>query len=450
MLDNSVLEEGKQASERVAAELTRQVEEFLAPLVGVLDRYLDRRLVRTLVATVVAILSLRERAHGLLLSELGGYLAGAEHAPAGTKRLSNLLRSPKWAAGLIEQFLWQQASARLDELEAAGEPALAIWDESVIEKPESLALEGLCPVRSSKAQRLTRLKPGYYRPPGAPIFVPGMQWVGLWLTGLGGQATVAALRWWSSRGKFASHKRTEEGALWQEVTVRWGPRVWHLFDRGFAGTPWLSLLLAAQAPFILRWPKRYHLVTGQGREVPAWQIARGKRSWGQIEVWDAKRHCPRQVGLLALSVTHPTFPDSPLWLVVARRKKLAPWYLLTNQPVTTLAQAERVVRAYARRWQIEMGWRFCKSELAFQSPRLWSWANRCKLLLIATLAFAFLLSLLPPSAEPLRRWLLRFWCHRTGKRSRATATPLYRLRSALSRLWATFPPHPALLFLNSG
>jgi len=52
-----------------------------------------------------------------------------------------------------------------------GKTALVIWDESVIEKPESIALEGLGPVRSSKAARLKRIKPGYYNPPGDPRFL---------------------------------------------------------------------------------------------------------------------------------------------------------------------------------------------------------------------------------------------------------------------------------------
>ena len=59
-----------------------------------------------------------------------------------------------------------------------------------------------------------------------------------------------------------------------------------------------------------------------------------------------------------------------------------------------------------------------------------------KLLLLACLAYAFLLHLLDPSFAAL----LRNWCHRTGKRYRAVAAPLYRLRSALSRLWQAAPP----------
>ena len=78
---------------------------FLGPLLKVLDAHIDKRLVRTVVLVVEAIIELRHSSHGLLLSELGGYILNAEQGPAGTKRLSNLLRSPKWHYGLIEQFL---------------------------------------------------------------------------------------------------------------------------------------------------------------------------------------------------------------------------------------------------------------------------------------------------------------------------------------------------------
>ena len=67
-------------------------------------------------------------------------------------------------------------------------------------------------------------------------------------------------------------------------------------------------------------------------------------------------------------------------------------------------------------------------------------ARRKKLLLIATLAYAFLLSLLDPQFDTLRTWLIRTFCHRTGKRSRDTPAPLYRLRLAISLFWFSHPP----------
>jgi hypothetical protein len=91
--------------------------------------------------------------------------------------------------------LWRRANERIDALKAAGEEALVVWDESVIEKAGSLELEGLCAVRSSVARWLKRIKPGFYTPPSGPIFVPGMQWIGLLVIGMsGGHALVGKSR----------------------------------------------------------------------------------------------------------------------------------------------------------------------------------------------------------------------------------------------------------------
>jgi hypothetical protein len=448
-MDDAVLATGAQAAPQVAAALHQRLVTFLLPLSFLLDERIDCRLVRTFVATIEAMIRWRHRAHGLLLSELGGYLLAPEHAPAGTKRLSNLLRSSRWSATLIADWLWAQADTRVVALEAADEDALVIWDESVLEKPESLALEGLCAVRSSKAHRLTHIKPGFFQPPSRPIFVPGMQWIGIVLLGMSGPPTVAAMRWWTSRGERASDKRSEEGTLLRHAVAAWGARVLHVWDRGFAGRAWLAQARDVSVRFVLRWPKGYNLVDAIGRERKAWEIARGQRSWAHRMLWDARRHCPRKTGVVAFPVAHPADPQS-LWLVVARRGAgQEPWYLLTSERVETVAAAWRIVRIYARRWQLETTWRYGKSELAMESPRVWTWERREKLLLLATLAYAFLLTLLAPDCATTRQWLLRFWCHRTGKRNRETPVPLYRIRSALSRLWQVYPL-PAPLFANSG
>src|SRR5437660_8777587 len=85
---------------------------------------------------------------------------------------SSLLHSAKWTACLISRFLWQRASAQLSQWQQAGEQGLVIWDERSWEKPESLQLEDLGPTRSSKAARLTHIKPGYYSRPAVPTFCP--------------------------------------------------------------------------------------------------------------------------------------------------------------------------------------------------------------------------------------------------------------------------------------
>ena len=443
----------------LAVHLRQRLVSFLTPLLDTLDAQMDARLVRTLQGTVEAILMFRHRAYGLLLSELGGFLLDPAHAPAGTKRLSNLLRSSRWAASLIEQFLWRQADARLKALEEAGEERLLLWDTSVQEKVESCKAEGLCSVRSSKAARCLRPKPGFWTPPTRrPVFVPGLHWLALLLMGPHGAPTLACMQWWTRRGHLATTDGQVHTRLLVEVVRRWGGRVLHVFDRAYCEAAWLGAMLGFDLRFVVRFRKDWHLrlrdtdASLSVRSQAAWKLARGKRSRDKRQVWDARRRCEREQGILWLSVEHPKYAGIPLWLVVSRPGKgRVPWYLLTNEPIENAEQAWRVVFAYARRWQIEQCFRYNKSELAMESPRLWTWERRIKLLLLVSLCYAFLLSLLDPLLEWLTQSVLRQGCHRTGKRSQETLAPLYRLRAALSRLWLDHPRLPALMSTgNSG
>ncbi len=91
----SIVDEGMQASPQMAAELSHALTAFVESLLAQLHRCFDLRLVLTFLAILHVLLQLRHHNNGLLFSELGGYVASPDHAPAGTKRLSNLLHSPK-------------------------------------------------------------------------------------------------------------------------------------------------------------------------------------------------------------------------------------------------------------------------------------------------------------------------------------------------------------------
>jgi hypothetical protein len=442
----------KRTSKREKAQEGRELEnrcwEYLKPILEEIHRKVDRRVVKTLLDLVLVILMHRHRNNGLLLSELGDHLLGGARGPAGVKRIASLLHSGKWKSQWLVNFLWKRADEKVKELRESQEAIYAIWDESVLEKSESLRAERLCAVRSSKAARLKRIKPGYFNPPsGRPIFVPGFNWLQLLVTGLQGTPVLGHLAWWTTRGEKASQKREVEGKILRKVARRWGRQVIHIWDRGFAGSPWTTLALDHHLRFIVRWNTRYHLVGPDGQKQEGWKISRGRRSWNHRLVWDARRRCLRKTGVIAFPV-HVPDDQRPLFLVVSRpgygRK---PWYLLTTEPVHTPEQAWQIIFAYARRWQIEMSLRFTKSEMAFESPRLLHWEARMKFLLIASLVYAFLLSLLPLTDSLFR--LISTFCHRTGKWSQVTLTPLYRLRLALSRLWLTFRPH-SLPSLDSG
>jgi hypothetical protein len=99
----------------------------------------------------------------VVLSELGAKLLSPDKAPAGTKRISNLLRSENWQHQVLEAFLFEKALRQLQEWLKAKKRLFALWDESVVEKHETIKSQDLCAVRSSKAKRLTRIRPGYYQ-----------------------------------------------------------------------------------------------------------------------------------------------------------------------------------------------------------------------------------------------------------------------------------------------
>src|SRR6266480_5653730 len=159
-----ILQANEQEPQKVSQEIAQELELFLLPLLTVLDTFLDKRLVRTLVQCGVAIIRFRNNKQGLLLSELGSYMDGyrglSATATAGTKRISNLIRSIKWSILQIDRYLLEEAEKEVRTLKEQGKRILCIWDGSVIEKPESSKLEGLCPVVSSKAKRLNRSRKG--------------------------------------------------------------------------------------------------------------------------------------------------------------------------------------------------------------------------------------------------------------------------------------------------
>jgi hypothetical protein len=138
-------------------------------------------------------------------------------------------------------------------------------------------------------------------------------------------------------------------------------------DRGYASSLWLGALSHFAARFVLRWRHDYRLVCGDKLKA-AWKIAQGKKAWGSRGLWHARRRTWVSASVLAFALRHPDHPAVPLWLVVAGGTGGRPCYLLTSEPLASAAQAWSVVLAYARRWQIALACKTCKSELGMQSP----------------------------------------------------------------------------------
>lgn len=469
----------------LSATLARRCTAFLAPLLRQLDAQLDVRLVRTLAQTVGLLVRHRNRALALLLTELGSLLCGPAHTPAGVKRLANLLHSTRWRARSIDAYLLARGTATV-QAEAARVPegrALCILDGSVLEKPESTCLDGLAPVRSSKARRLARprvqLGPGYYHgPPGGPIVVPGFRWVAALVTGWAlpterRPLVLGAWHWYTRPDPAmttaatpdlpAQTDREAEQTVLTRLTAAWGAdALLHVWDRGFSGAPWLSAALDQHLHFVVRWKKGNRLrpatapslsdpTASAGRQerdgVEAWRLTAGLRAWGTRQLPDPRRpERPQAVSFAARPVSLLHRPE-PLWLVVVRlgrggrrRGSGEPWRLLTTEPVTDAATCWRIVQAYAARWTIEQMLRYGKSELGIESLRLRDAEARHKLLAIVSLTYAFLIDLLGESTSALLAHTLRC-AHRTGRQAHAGWRPLYRLRAALAVLWTDYTPN---------
>ncbi len=441
-----ILQENEQDPQKTAQEIAEMLETYLSPLLLVLDKVLDKRLVRTLVQCCVAIIRFRNNKQGLLLSELGSYMDGysglSVNAPAGTKRVGNLIRSIKWSVLHIDRYLLEEAGKEVKHLKEQGKRILCIWDGSVIEKPESSKLEGLCPVVSSKAKRLHRSRKGlvFNFPPKKAITVTGMQWTGALITGVEGMIKVALMSWWTTKGEYATNLREHEEAMLRKCVRQWGDILLHIFDRGYASGPWIQVLQSLRVKFVIRWKKGHCFFNANGEEKKLWQIGQGKKYLAHKQIHDVHTGEKMPCDIWWAPVWHAAYTYQ-LYVVKVRVKKKI-WYLITNEPIRTENQAWEIVFAYRRRWQIETSFRYGKCELAMESPRLWSFENRLKLLGIVTLVYTFLLHLLDPAYRNLVQSVLRFKCHRTGKRCREVIAPLYRLRWAISRLWDDY--HPAL------
>jgi hypothetical protein len=463
-------------------KLLEQASGYLTTYVENLDSQLDSRLVRTFYDVFIAILCFRHTSMGLLLSELGAYILGAQQAPAGTKRISNLLRSAKWTSDDIEKIHLSRSSAAVQSLKTAGKWVFALWDDSVLEKPESWFSEGLCAVASSKAKRLTKIKRGYYKPPQGKnnrICVPGFEWSNVMVCAWNERPFLGLMRWWTTRGEFKDSRDNVFYCMLKTFCQHVNERLIHIFDRGYASLDTLERLTKFKQDLILRWKSNLLLTPlaikmdnkkrkkgknkpndpnnpnnpnnrhndNQPKTTNTWRIAQSLRSMHKRIVWDKERKQTRSVAITYTPVKHPEIEEQTFYLIVARdtnNKGQSPMYLLTSINIDSIGMAWMVFFAYMQRWHIEQAFRFNKSELAMQSPRLWFWENRLKLLAIVALIYDFLLSLLINQFDHTMK-IINKWCPRTGKRHQLAMMPLYRLRTACAVLINII-----LYFENSG
>ncbi|GER89568.1 hypothetical protein KDW_37300 [Dictyobacter vulcani] len=366
-------------------------------------------------------------------------MLSGRQATAGEKRIHRLLTSEKWSEELIRIFQWNQAQERYEELKREGEEILVVWDGSEIEKPESQKAEDLCAVRSSKAARRKKSRKGIFNQPGGkPIIVQGYEWTACVVVGEKGKPSLAMMDFWSRRGPDAQTTKEEEEKMLAKVAREWGRNVLHVFDRGYAGGPWLEMMWRRHVDFVIRWKKGHHFFDENGEENSLGQLGKKKRSRDHRMIWDAVKHENRKTGITWMQVRHASYSET-LWVVIVRRGG-EPWYLVTNRCIETEEQAWKIYKAYCRRWQVETVFRYEKSELAIETIRIWKKEKRNKFFHIISLVHSLLLHLLDDDYRDIITWIFREYCHRTGKKQKEAKVPIYRLRWALSRFFQEIRP----------
>jgi hypothetical protein len=414
---------------------------FLAPYLAHLRMQMDVRLVRTFADCFHAILAHRNKGKGLILSELGGYITGFLFAPSGTKRLSNLFRSPKWSAQDIEDVHLEGAKKQVAAWVEADRRVLGFIDDSSVEKPESWHAEGLCAVYSSKAQRLTRIKKGYYHPPVKRICVPGFQWTALMIGGLSLIPMLGLMKWWTKKGREADSQDNVFYKLLKQIKLVFGSTLTLVLDRGFANEPTLERLFKCQQSFIIRWKSANLLQISPEKGVKSkntWKVCQYQKDRDTKVFWDKERKQALRIGIVYEKVWHPEHLDKPMTLIVARQKNRQggqPMYLLTDVEVDSIGIAWEILKSYIQRWDIEQAFRFNKAELGIQSIRIQNFQNRLKMMALVTLIYQFLLQLWRNWQAPTQI-IIRKWCPRTDKRLENNRLPLYRLRIAIFNILA--------------
>jgi hypothetical protein len=416
--------------------ILHQALRYLKPYTEQLYLQMDVRLVRTFFDAFIGIIVHRNKDKGLLLSELGGYITGFLEAVRGTKRLSNLFRSDKWSHKDIEGQHLAQAKSQVEKWTKEGRRLLGFIDDSQVEKPESWFSEGLCAVYSSKAQRLTRIKKGYYRPPISRVCVPGFEWTALMIGGLSLTPMVGLMTWWTKRGW---HRDSQDNVFYKmlkQIKASFGAALTLVLDRGFANEPTLERLFKCQLSFIIRWKTTNLLTNTEGVTKNTWRICFGKKGFDKRVVWDKERKQALKLEIIYAPVWHPEHRDKPLTLIVVRPKNRIgqqPMYLLTNLEIDSVGLAWEIFQSYIQRWDVEQAFRFIKSELGIHTIRLHEFDNRLKFMALVMLVYEFLLQI-------WRNWkacalvIINTWCPRSDKRLLNNRLPLYRFRIALANL----------------
>lgn len=302
----------------------------------------------------------------VLLTEVGRKLPETGTLHAVEKRLSRQLGSARWdETALLERYVARVA------------PQL---------KPETVLALDVSDIRKAYAEKMACLGKVHDGSTGEIA-------TGYWLLSVeahqaDGRRQGVYLQAWSAQAEeFESENREILKAV--ELVERYAPRraLWVIDSGGDR-----SRLHRAFQQLRLR-----YLVRVKRERVVSWHGARHKvMAVAQEVLWCGSfrlAHRDRRGRWRRLRVRYGseriTWQEEPYSLVVAEGVSDERLVLWTNEVVTTAAEAERVVRAYLRRWAVEDANRVVKQEFALERIRVTDWLRVRRLVLLVGIAYGF-------------------------------------------------------------
>lgn len=174
-----------------------------------------------------------------------------------------------------------------------------------------------------------------------------------------------------------------------KVLDRIGLNATWLFDRGFDGSAFYTILQGIGIKWVVRQMGTRNVVIGNNRTILMSDLAESLDKPHEIQVpyVDKKSHniksCP-----VRFSYTPVRLPGQSgrLWMVVITGLRKEDMILLTNREIKTPRQAGRIVLAYMRRWGIEEGIRCWKQNTGVEDFRVRNWNSIRRLTFFSMIA----------------------------------------------------------------
>jgi hypothetical protein len=343
----------------------------------------------------------------VLLTEVGRKLPPTGTLHAVEKRLSRQLGSPRWDSdALLEQYV--------------------AWVSPQLKPDTVLALDtsDICKAYAEKMECLGQVHDGS----------TGEIATGYWLLAVeahhaDGQRQGVYLRAYSAQAEeFASENREILRAV--EVVEGFAPRraLWVIDSAGDR-----SRLHRAFEQLGVRYlvrVKRDRVVEWHGLKRKLMELAEGVLPCGSLRYAHRTRRGRWRVARLRYGFTHFTWQEAAYSLVVATGVCDESLILWTNEAVATAEDAERMVRAYLRRWAIEDANRVIKQEFSLEAIRVTDWRRVQRLVLLAGVAYGFVGFISHKSQRLIKKLVILARRLRPPKKVIA-----YAIRKGLAALW---------------